>query len=227
MYGYECTVRHNRQESVWFKITSGVRQGCIVSPFLFLIVIDWMTNEVTNEGCRGLQWDMIKNLEDLDFADDITLMFHTFQHIQEKTPSMEREAAKLGLKINIRKTKIMTINNRMNDRVKVTGEELEEVKQFCYLGNTLTTNGDVLDEVKIRIGKTNAAFIKLRNIWKSNSVTNKTKIRIYRSNVRSVLLYGSETWKANKNIERNMRAFEGKVLEKHPKSTLVKHHHQQ
>ena len=89
--GYECAVRHNGQESEWFRITSGVRQGCIISPFLFLIVIDWMMNEVTKEGRRGLQWDMMKNLEDLDFADDITLMSHTYQHIQDKTTAIWRE----------------------------------------------------------------------------------------------------------------------------------------
>ena len=90
--GYECAVRHNGQESEWFSITSGVRQGCIVSPFLFLIVIDWTMNEVTNEGRRWLQWDMMKNLEDLDFADDITLLSQTYQHtgIQDKTTARER-----------------------------------------------------------------------------------------------------------------------------------------
>ena len=107
---YDGYVRHNGQESEWFRITSGVRQGCIVSPFLFLIVIDWMVNGVTNEGCRGFQSDMMKNLEDRDFADDITLMSHTFQHIQEKATSLERKAAKQRLKINVRKTK--KINNR-------------------------------------------------------------------------------------------------------------------
>ena len=156
-----------------------------------------MMNEVTNKGRRGLQWDMMKKLEDLDFADDITLMSHTYQHIQHKITAMEREAAQLGLKINVKKTKVMKINNTGSDKVpvKVSEEEMEVVKQFCYLGSTLTTNEDVLDAVKIRIRKANAAFIQRRNIWKSNSITTKTTIRLYRSNVRSVLLYSSEAWR--------------------------------
>ena len=59
---------------------------------------------------------MMKNLEDLDFADDITLMSHTYQHIQDKTTAMERKAAKLGLKINVKKTKVMKNINRKNDK---------------------------------------------------------------------------------------------------------------
>ena len=75
-----------------------------------------MISEVANEGRRGLQWDMMKNLEDLDFADDITLMSHTYQYIQDKTTAMEREAAKLGPKINVKKTKVMKNINRKNDK---------------------------------------------------------------------------------------------------------------
>ena len=124
--GYECTVRHNRQGSEWFRITSGVRQGWVVSLLIFLIVIDWIMNEVTNKGRRGLQWDnMMKKLEDLDFADDITLMSHTYQHIQHRITAMEREAAKLGLKIIVKKTKVMKINNTESEKVpvKVSGSK--------------------------------------------------------------------------------------------------------
>ena len=58
---------------------------------------------------------------------------------------MERGVAKLGQKINARKTKIIGINNRKANGIKVAREQLGEVKQFCYLGSTLATNEDVLD----------------------------------------------------------------------------------
>ena len=89
---------------------------------------------------------------------------------------------------------------------------MEEVIQFCNLGSTVTEKGDIMEEVKIRIGKANGAFTRLKNIWKSNRIGTTTKIRLYVSNVRSVLMYGTETWRNNKEVENKMRAFEGRCL---------------
>ena len=64
------------------------------------------------------------------------------------------------------------------------------------------------EEVNIRIGKAAAAFLKLGNIWKSRKISRKTKIKLYKSNVRSVLLYAAEMWRTNKEIESRLRGFE-------------------
>jgi hypothetical protein len=70
----------------------------------------------------------------------------------------------------------------------------------------------VKEEVNIRIGKTSTAFRNLGNIWKSRKISRKRKIRLYKSNVKSVLLYAAETWKTNKGIEIRLRGFEGRYL---------------
>ncbi len=58
---------------------------CKLSPFLFQLCIDWITNQVTNNSRTGIQWSLAKQLEDLDFADDIALLAHTHQQMQDKS----------------------------------------------------------------------------------------------------------------------------------------------
>ncbi len=209
--GYSCSVRHDGKHSEWFNITSGVRQGCILSPFLFLTAIDWVMRRATGINA-GIQWTLTSHLEDLDFADDICLTSHIRDHMQEKTDRVSTEASQIGLKINEGKTKIMLINGKSKQAVNLNGTAIEQVDNFCYLGSTLSNDGDVLTEIKIRIGKAAAAFNNLNNIWKARNITSNTKIRLYRSNVRSVLLYSAETWKTNKTIESKLRGFEGRCL---------------
>ena len=164
--GFPCTVRHKGSTSDWFLITSGVRQGCIISPLMFLLCIDWIMRLVTEEP-RGIHWTFTSGLEDIDFADDIGLLSHTQQQMQEKTSKLKEEGGKISLRINRRKSKVMRMNNRNTNSISLDGEDLEEVETFCYLGSVVNINGEVKEEVNIRIGKAAAAFRKLGNIWKS------------------------------------------------------------
>ena len=88
------------KESTWFKVKTGVKQGCVLSGFLFLLVIDWIMREVTSDNKNGLRWKMTSKLEDLDFADDIALVSANQQQMQEKTAKLNEIALKVGLRIN-------------------------------------------------------------------------------------------------------------------------------
>ena len=68
---FECSVILGNTISESFPVQSGVRQGCIFSPALFLTVIDWTMQRTTADKCRGIQWTISSQLEDLDFADDL------------------------------------------------------------------------------------------------------------------------------------------------------------
>jgi hypothetical protein len=107
--GFRCTVRHERSTAHWFTITSGVRQGCIISSFLFPQCIDWMMERVTEEP-RGIHWTFTSCLEEIDFVDNISLLSHTKHHTQENTAKMKDKNGKIGLKINQRKSKVMRIS---------------------------------------------------------------------------------------------------------------------
>ena len=79
--GTSCQVCHEGQLSNKFNIMTGVRQGCLLSPFLFNLAIDWIMRETTTGRKDGLQWTLGQQLDDLDFADDIALISHTQQQM--------------------------------------------------------------------------------------------------------------------------------------------------
>ena len=208
----QCCVRHEGQQSEWFHVKTGVRQGCVISPVLFLVVIDWVMRQATKDRPRGLVWGLTARLEDCDFADDIALLSHTQKDIQEKTDRVNQTAKSVGLKIHADKTKLMKLKNRSTKATTVHGQELEEVQHFKYLGSYISADSNIEKEITTRIGLAAQAFNRLQNIWRSSVLQTNTKLKIYKSNVRSVLLYASETWRTNKKIESRLRGFEGRCL---------------
>ncbi|PVD38455.1 hypothetical protein C0Q70_01070 [Pomacea canaliculata] len=100
-----CQVIHNG------KLTDllAVRQGCMLSPTIFLIVMDCIMRRTTSNSNTGVQWTFARQLEDLDFADDITLFSHKQQHAQRKLTRLSEEAAMTGLTVNMKKTEVMWV----------------------------------------------------------------------------------------------------------------------
>ena len=131
-----CRVVHAGQTSEKFQVKTGVRQGCLLSPFLFLLVIDWIMRETTRGKNNGIQWTLFEQLDDLDFADDLALLAHNQNQMQDKTSRLETFSAKSGLKINLRKTELIKINTTANTPITVGGKPIKEVESFVYLGST-------------------------------------------------------------------------------------------
>ena len=113
-----CQVVHNTNVSDPFTVNTGVRQGCLLSPLIFSLVIDWVMR-TSMDPPRGIQWTLMHKLEDLDFADDIALLAHSLQHIQGKTESLHTVAKNTGLEINVEKTKTMRINTNQEAAVNI------------------------------------------------------------------------------------------------------------
>ena len=104
---FRCAVEHESKLSNWFPVMSGVRQGCVMSGFLFVLVIDWIMRKITRRK-RGTQWGLY-TMEDLDFADDLALLSTSRRNIQQKTNELEVHAKRTGLNINTAKAKVMKI----------------------------------------------------------------------------------------------------------------------
>ena len=101
----------------WFRVTSGVKQGCVMSGFPFLLVADWAMRRATEGRRTGIRWNFTDVLEDLDFADDIAFLVPMYEHIQGKTDRLIAEAGRIGLRLNASKCKGMRINaRRMEDQ---------------------------------------------------------------------------------------------------------------
>nr|XP_034311369.1 uncharacterized protein LOC117684225 [Crassostrea gigas] len=171
------------------------------------VAIDWVMRESTRDQNNGIRWKMENKLDDLDYADDLCLISSTHQHIQEKATKLHTTPRSLGLNINLKKTKIMRINARNNSSVQVNGEPLEDVDTFTYLGSIITTSGGTDVYITSRINKARHVFAILKPVWTSSFITTRTKLRIFNSNVKSVLLYGSEGWKLRKDLTKKLRVF--------------------
>ena len=173
---------------------------------IFSIVIDWVMRTTVDKP-RGIRWTLTQHLEDLDFADDIGLLSHTHKHIQEKTERLQTIASCTGLEINTKKTKTLRINAAQDTPVTLGGKAIEDVAQFTYLGSIVSKTGGTEEDIRARIGKARHAFVTLKPIWKSRAITLKTKLRLFNSNVKTVLLYGSETWRHTKNLDNKLQVF--------------------
>ncbi|CAH8547321.1 unnamed protein product [Schistosoma margrebowiei] len=195
--GLNSKIVHGGQLTNSFEEKTGVRQGRLLSPFLFLPVTDWIMKTSTSEGKRGIQWTPRMQLDDLDLADDLALLSQTQQQMQRKTTSV---AAAVGLNIHKGKSKILRYNTACTDPVTIDGEDLEDVKTFTYLGSIIDEHGGSDADVKARIGKARAAYLQPKNIWNSEQLSTNTKVRIFNTNVKTVLLYGAETWRTKKAI---------------------------
>nr|KAG5687489.1 hypothetical protein BaRGS_017081 [Batillaria attramentaria] len=148
-----CRIAHAGQLSESFEVKTGVRQGCLLSPFLFLLVIDWIMKTTTAGRKNGIQWTLWTQLDDLDFADDLALLSHSHSQMQDKTTCLEATSAGTGLKINRKKTELMKINTTANTPVTVGGEPIREVESFVYLGSVVDGQGGTDRDVTARIGK--------------------------------------------------------------------------
>ena len=181
--GLTCRVVHQGQLSDSFEVKTGVRQGCLLSPFLFLLAVDWIMKNSTEGTRNGIQWTLWTQLEDLDFADDLALLSHQQQQMQDKTNRLASEAKKLGLKINKDKTKVLRANTPNEDPIQLEQERLEDVDSFTYLGSVVDQQGGSDADIKARLGKARTAFIQLKNVLSSSSLRLRTKLRIFKSNV--------------------------------------------
>ena len=192
-----------------FEISTGVLQGDVLAPTLFIIVMDYvMSNSAKDFGFvshpRLSSRSEAKVINDLDFADDIALLETTVHKAQEQLEVTSLNAQKVGLNINTDKTKYLTINIDKGNQLSLEGCEIEEVKDFKYLGSMVV---DSSNDLKIRKAQAWGAFWKLKDIWKSKSISIKTKIRIFQASCVSILLYGSETWIITEDMKQSINSF--------------------
>ena len=118
---------------------------------------------------------------------------------------MQEQTSKLN--IHKGKTKILKVSTTREDPIILQGSKLEEVQAFSYLGSIIDKNGGTDADVRARIGKARAVYLQLKNIWNSKVLSTSTKIRLFNSNVESILLYGAETWRTTKSTTSKIQSF--------------------
>ena len=136
--GQETTVRTGHGPTDWFQIGKGVRQGCILSPCLFNLYAEYiMRNAGLEEAQTGIKIAR-RNIHNLRYADDTTLMAESEEELKSLLMKVKEESGKVGLKLNIQKTKIMTSGPITS--CQIDGETLEAVADFIFLGSKITVD---------------------------------------------------------------------------------------
>ena len=107
---------------------------------------------------------------------------------------------------------IIFLLTAIKEMLTINGEDIKRSSDFCYLGNNVAENGRTSREVSARIQKARRSFSKLRRVWLSESLRKSTKIRIFNACVKSVLLYGCETWLVTKESQRKIQTFVNRCL---------------
>lgn len=209
--GASNRVMHGGALSEPFQSISGVKQGCGLSPLLFITALD-VIFEASNQQHLGLNWKLNEKLGDLAYADDIVLLCNRHGEMQQKLTLIAKVASNAGLRINIGKTKVMRINSNNNTPLFIYNNKIEEVEKFEYLGSMLSQDGGVSMDVENRIRKARVSFAILNRIWNSRNLVLKTKINIFNACVKSVLLYGCETWHVTNAITSSVKTFINRCL---------------
>ena len=152
----------------------------------------------------GIQWTLTSRIEDLDFADGIALLSHSHQGMQSKVTQLAKISAKTDLRISKSKTKLMSVNTRNADKLELDGEATDERENFTYLGSNFSKDAGSDRDIQGRSGEARAAFAILTPLWRSQVISRKTKLLMFNTNVKSVLLFGSETWIVTKAISNTL-----------------------
>ena len=128
------------------------------------------------------------------------------------------ESEKVGLKLNIQKTKIMASGPTTS--WEIDGETVETVSDFIFLGSKITADGDCSHEIKRCLLLGRKVMTNLDSIFKGRDITLPTKVPLVKAMVFPVVMYGCESWTVKKAERRRIDAFELLVLEKTPESPL-------
>ena len=144
--GQEATVRTGHGTTDWFQIGKGVCQGCIWSPCLFNFYAEYiMRNSGLEEAQAGIKIAG-RNINNLRYADDSTLMAESEEELKSLLMKVKEESEKVGLKLNIQKTKIMAFSPIIS--WQIDGETVDKTADFIFLGSKITADGDCSHEIK-------------------------------------------------------------------------------
>ena len=186
--GQEATVRTGHGPTDWFQIGKGVHQGCILSPCSFNFYAEYiMRNAGLEEAQAGIKIPG-RNINNLRYADDITLMAESEEELKSLFMKVKEENEKVE-KLNIQKTKIMASGPITS--WEIDGETVDTVADFIFWGSKITADGDCSHEIK-------RCLLLLESIFKSRDINLPTKVCLVKAMVLPGVICGCENWMVKK-----------------------------
>ena len=152
----------------------------------------------------------------LVYADDVNILGGSVHTLKENTEALIVASKEIGREVSADKTKYTVISRDQNAgrsySIKNDNSSFQRVEEFKYLGTTLTEQNSIQEEIKSRMKSRNVCYHSVQNLFSSSLPFKNLKIKIHRSGIMPLVLYGCETWSLILREERRLRVFENRVL---------------
>jgi hypothetical protein len=196
-----------------FSYQIGLKQRDPLSPLLFNFALEYAIRKVQKNQV-GLKLNGKDQL--LAYTDDVNLLGYNIDTMKKNMVTLIDVSEEVGLEINIEKTKYMLLSRHQsvgrNPDITTANRSFENVSQFKYLGTTVTNQNLIQVEIKRILNSGNACYHLVQNFLSSRLLSKNLKIRIYKTIILLVILYGCETWSLTLREEHRLRVFENRVL---------------
>ena len=177
-----------------------------MSPCLFNLYAEYILRNAGLEEAQAGIKIVGRNINNLRYAGDTTLMAESEEELKTLLMSMKEESEKVGLKLNIQKTKIMGSGPIIS--WEIDGETVEIVTDFVFGGSQITADGDCKHELNRRLLLGRKGMTNLDSILKSKDITLPKKVHLVKAVVFPIVMYGYESWTIKKAEHRTIDAFE-------------------
>lgn len=203
----EVIVRIRFGDTEWLKIKKRTKQDCILSPLLYNLYTEVvMRRTALDESNAGVRTGG-RTINNLRYAGDTTLLAENGNDLTELIWKLKAESEKMGLALNVKKTKIMSTEEKKIG-VRIEGEEVEVVDSCIFLGSLIVSSGVSAPEIKRRIALGRTVMVGMNQIWRCRDADATTKRRLVTAMVFPIMTYGRESWTLTKTDRRKIEAFE-------------------